>query len=101
VPPRLLDCGIGWVGIASSDDGSPSSLASAVSGSLRRQPHPTSHDARAAFAIYTYRFDSDVDAELHRIELSVNVTTMRDVDDPHDNSIVEDLVDHPKFTASG
>jgi hypothetical protein len=26
---------------------------------------------------------------------------MRDVDGPHDDSIVEDLVDHPEFAAPG
>ena len=42
-----------------------------------------------------------VEAERDRITSPVNVTAMRDVDDPNDNSVVEDLVDHPEFAPPG
>jgi hypothetical protein len=44
-------------------------------------------------------FDRNVEAELHHITSPINVTTVGDVDDPHDDPIVENLVDHPELAA--
>lgn len=38
-------------------------------------------------------------SELAEMTSPIDVTAMRDVDDSHDNSILEDRVDHPEFTA--
>jgi hypothetical protein len=46
------------------------------------------------------RARSNVEAELHRIASPINVTPMRDVNDPHDHPIVEYLIDHPKFAST-
>jgi hypothetical protein len=42
-----------------------------------------------------------VEPELDRIASPIRVTTVRDVDDAHDDSFVEDLVDHPEFAPPG
>jgi hypothetical protein len=39
----------------------------------------------------------DVEPELHRIASPIDISTMRDVDDPNDDSIAEDLVNHPEL----
>lgn len=43
----------------------------------------------------------DVEPELHRIASPINVTSVCDVNDPYDDTVVENLVEHPEFASPG